>query len=1156
MQFHLAKHYPPSRQNISKHYRIHEKDAVDALQKTLIFTTEQQARITQNGIDLINRVRSIKKKEYGVDALMKEFSLGDEEGIALMCLAEALLRIPDNQTRDELIHDKLKEGDWRAHIGKSSSFFINAASYGLLLGKNLSRSFDPETLSSALTRSFARLSAPMMRLAMVQAMKVLGEQFVTGINIQEALNRTKKRTEKGYCFSFDMLGEAALTQADAERYFQDYLTAIETVGKAAHSDIYRANSVSVKLSAIHPRYSRAQYDRVMTELYPKLKRLYLLAKQYNISVNIDAEEASRLELSLDLVEKLLDEPELKGYRGIGFVVQAYSKRCPYVIDYLIALAREKSAYLMIRLVKGAYWDSEIKWAQADGLDGFPLYTRKNHTDIAYLACAQKLLAAQDVVYPQFATHNVQTLCTIYELGHDKRYEFQCLHGMGETLYDQLIDRQDFNRPVRIYAPVGTHETLLAYLVRRLLENGANSSFVHQLVDESIPAAQLMTPPWQHYAASQGEENRAVRAPSALFADRLNSSGFDLANELELDKLEQALNQAQIANARSLLAVNNEASHLTPHPVRNPADLNQVVAEVAFFAPEHLESVFNAARQSEWQAQSAVQRAQILRKTADLYQQHHGLLMKLAVLEAGKTLPNAIAELREAVDFLRYYAAQLDDLQQRGKLAPPRGTALCISPWNFPLAIFTGQIAAALAAGNAVIAKPAEQTSLIAYAAVNLFYQAGLPRSALQLILGAGDVGAALVKLPFDAIVFTGSTDVAKLIAEQCAQAENEPVLIAETGGQNVLVVDSSALSEQVVADVLSSAFDSAGQRCSALRVLLLQQEVADKLYTMLAQALQELTLGNPALLATDIGPVIDEEAKQNLLAHKAKMRGLARRYIELESADNPEAQAHGHYVAPAIYLLDDLQPLQREVFGPILHIVPYHKAQLAQQLQAINAKGYALTGGCHSRIRKQIDFVERHLKCGNFYVNRNIVGAVVGVQPFGGHGLSGTGPKAGGEFYLQRLTRATDYYSRFGDEKTLLHAKPQLDSITGEENTLAYFSGEVAILNGDLQAAQQAAERLRALGFSIVVEPSHPLAQSPQSDVRIATQWKNCQKGVFLAPLSAAQRLALQQSRDAIFKCYDWQQTQDIMPLYDEFSRSENTTAAGGNASLMATQEQ
>ncbi|SMB79439.1 L-proline dehydrogenase /delta-1-pyrroline-5-carboxylate dehydrogenase [Pasteurella testudinis DSM 23072] len=1156
MQFHLAKHYHPSRQNISKHYRINEKDAVDVLQKTLIFSAEQQERITQNGIDLINRVRNIKKKEYGVDALMKEFSLGDEEGIALMCLAEALLRIPDNQTRDELIHDKLKEGDWRAHIGKSSSFFINAASYGLLLGKNLSRSFDPETLSSALTRSFARFSAPVMRLAMVQAMKVLGEQFVTGINIQEALNRTKKRTEKGYSFSFDMLGEAALTQADAERYFQDYLTAIETVGKEAHSDIYRANSVSVKLSAIHPRYSRAQYDRVMTELYPKLKRLYLLAKQYNISVNIDAEEASRLELSLDLVEKLLDEPELKGYRGIGFVVQAYSKRCPYVIDYLIALAREKSAYLMIRLVKGAYWDSEIKWAQADGLDGFPLYTRKNHTDIAYLACAQKLLAAQDVVYPQFATHNVQTLCTIYELGRDKRYEFQCLHGMGETLYDQLIDGQDFNRLVRVYAPVGTHETLLAYLVRRLLENGANSSFVHQLVDESIPAAQLMTPPWQHYAVSQGEENRAVRAPSALFDDRLNSSGFDLTNELELDKLEQALNQAQIANARSLSAVDSEACHLTPHQVRNPADLNQVVAEVAFFAPDHLEPVFSAACQSEWQGQSAVRRAQILRKTADLYQQHHALLMKLAVLEAGKTLPNAIAELREAVDFLRYYAAQLDDLQQRGRLAPARGTALCISPWNFPLAIFTGQIAAALAAGNAVIAKPAEQTSLIAYAAVNLFYQAGLPRNALQLILGAGDVGAALVKLPFDAIVFTGSTEVAKLIAEQCAQAENEPVLIAETGGQNVLVVDSSALSEQVVADVLSSAFDSAGQRCSALRVLLLQQEVADKLYTMLAQALQELKLGNPAFLATDIGPVIDEEAKQNLLAHKAKMRELARRYIELESADNIEEQAQGHYVAPAIYLLDNLQQLQREVFGPILHIVPYRKEQLAQQLQAVNAKGYALTGGCHSRIRKQIDFVESHLKCGNFYVNRNIVGAVVGVQPFGGHGLSGTGPKAGGEFYLQRLTRTTDYYSRFGDEKTLHNAKPQLDSITGEENTLAYFSGEVAILNGDLQPAQQAAARLRAHGFSVVVEPSHPLAQSQASGVRIAAQLQDCQKGVFLAPLSAAQRLALQQSRDAIFKYYDWRQTQDIMPLYDEFSRSENTTAAGGNASLMATQEQ
>lgn len=1152
MKFKLSKQYSKLRRDITAYYRLDEKTAVDALQQTIDFTPEQEARIHNNAVTLINKVRKIKKNQYGVDALMQEFSLGDDEGIALMCLAEALLRIPDNQTRDELIHDKLKEGDWKSHIGKSASLFINAAGYGLLLGKKVSQTFDENDLSNALTRSFARLSAPVMRLAMVRAMKILGEQFVTGTDIGSALKRVQKRIAKGYAYSFDMLGEAAMTKADAQRYFQDYLQAIAVVGnESKERDIYRSNSVSVKLSAIHPRYSRAQYDRVMDELYPKLKQLFITAKEYDISVNIDAEEANRLELSLDLVEKLLDEPELKGYRGIGYVVQAYSKRCPKVIDYLIALAREKQAYLMIRLVKGAYWDSEIKWAQTDGLDGFPLYTRKNHSDIAYIACAKKLLEAQDVIYPQFATHNVQTLCTVYELGQDKQYEFQCLHGMGETLYDNITGKENFDRLVRVYAPVGTHETLLAYLVRRLLENGANSSFVHQLVDETIPAEQLVTPPWKRYAESQGHSNKAVRHPLALFNDRQNSAGFDLTNELTLEQLEQAFNQAEIHDAKSLVAFADENCHAAPQPVINPADLQHEVGQVSFFHKAHLETVFSMAKSSDWPQKSAVEKATILRKTADLYEANYALLMKLAVLEAGKTLPNAIAELREAVDFLRYYSQQIEQLENDKQAAPPRGTALCISPWNFPLAIFTGQIAASLAAGNAVVAKPAEQTSLIAFAAVNLFYQAGLPRSALQLVLGAGDIGAGLVAYPFDAVVFTGSTEVAKSINQQLAQADHDPVLIAETGGQNVLVVDSSALSEQVTADVLSSAFDSAGQRCSALRILLLQEDVADKLYTMITEAMQELTVGNPALLATDVGPVIDNEAKENLDNHKALMRQIARRYVEL---DTP---ASGHYVAPAAYWLDNLDQLTREVFGPILHIITYRKDELGATLAAVNAKGYALTGGCHSRIRKQIDFVENHLNCGNFYVNRNIVGAVVGVQPFGGHGLSGTGPKAGGEFYLQRLTKTTQYHSRFGDGQTLLSAKPVLDSITGEENTLAYLPCEVAILNGDEMQAEKAAQKLLAHGFTVLLQPEHPLAKCDAlNGIRVSADFKDCQKGVFLTALSKDQRLWYAQHCRAIFKCYDWRDTQDIIPLYDEFSRSENTTAAGGNASLMAAQEQ
>ena len=1150
MQFTLAKQYSPIRQAITANYRLDEKSAVDSLVKTLDFSPEQEQRITDNAIKLIKKLRQLKQKQYGADALMQEFSLSSEEGVALMCLAEALLRIPDAQTRDDLIYEKLQEGNWKSHIGNSNSFFINAASYGLLFGKKISETLDENSLSNALTRSFSRLSAPIMRMAIIKSMQILGKQFVTGVTMQEALQNIKPRYEKGFTFSFDMLGEAAMTEADAQRYFNDYLHAIEEVGKdAAGRTIYNGNSVSVKLSAIHPKYSRAKYDRTINELYPRLKELFLLAKKYNISINIDAEEASRLELSLDLVEKLLDEPELQGYKGIGFVVQAYSKRCPFVLDYLINLAREKQGYLMIRLVKGAYWDSEIKWAQADGLDGFPLYTRKNHTDISYIACAKKLFAAQDVIYPQFATHNVQTMCTIYELGQDKNFEFQCLHGMGETLYDNIVGKENLNRQVRVYAPVGTHATLLAYLVRRLLENGANSSFVHQLVDENIPVEQLVTPPWKLYAKSHGEPNKSVLKPLELFKNRKNSAGFDLSNELELTRLEQALNTATIENAVSLVAFENGENE-PAHQVTNPANLNETVAEVAFLAVNQAEKAFTAADNTQWKAKSAVEKANVLRNAADLYEEHFGLLMKLAVVEAGKTLPNAIAELREAVDFLRYYAVQLEQLATQNHLAEPRGKVLCISPWNFPLAIFTGQIAASLAAGNAVIAKPAEQTSLIAYAAVKLLHQAGIPKETLQLVLGAGDLGAALVQQAFDGVVFTGSTEVAKLIEQRLALADNDPVLIAETGGQNVLVVDSSALPEQVVADVLSSAFDSAGQRCSALRILLLQEDVADHYYKMITEAIKELSLGDPRLLATDIGPVIDEEAKQNLENHKATMRKVARAYAEI---DTP---TQGHFVAPSVYLLDNLVQLQREVFGPILHIVRYKKDNLLNVLKAVNEKGYALTGGCHTRIRKQMDMVERHLNCGNFYINRNIVGAVVGVQPFGGHGLSGTGPKAGGEFYLQRLTRTPRYYSQFGDENTLGTTKPILESITGEHNSLAYLPCEVAILNGDLPAAERAAEKLLAKGFSILVEPKHPLAAKAKPGIRVDTKLGHCQKGIYLTALDKANRQWLAENSKAIFKCYDWQNTQDLLPLYDEFSRSYNTTAAGGNTSLMSSQEE
>lgn len=1131
------------RRLISQNYACSEKEAVTKLVGTLHFSPEQEASISQVAQQLITKIRAKKRKHYGVDALMHEFSLGCEEGIALMCLAEALLRIPDSETRYALINDKLKLGDWRAHVRRSGSLFTNAASYGLLLGSKISAALSEEILSSALMKSFAKLSAPMMKLAIEKAMGILGDQFVTGETMDDALKNIVDREKMGYCFSFDMLGEAAMTMQDADKYLRDYVEAIHAVGRqSAGRSLYDANGVSVKLSAIHPRYSRSQQQRVMQELYPRLKQLFVLAKQYNIGLNIDAEEASRLEISLDLLEKLLQDPDLAGFEGIGFVVQAYSKRCPYVLDYIIEMNRRYQRKMMVRLVKGAYWDSEIKWAQTEGVEGFPLYTRKVHTDISYLSCAQKLLAAQDVIYPQFATHNVQTLATIAELGKDKEFEFQCLHGMGETLYDNVVGAHQFNRRVRVYAPVGTHQTLLAYLVRRLLENGANSSFVHQLVDPNISIEELIEAPWKKFARFQGEPNKAIKLPANLFANRRNSAGFNLNDEMALLRLEEALNQAQYSDIASLCAETVMADK--QYATVNPAQLDQVLANVTFMSVESVATVFEAAKNSSWQQKSVAERASILEQAADLYEENFGLLIKLAIEEAGKTLPNAIGELREAVDFLRYYAEQIRSLEEKGVLAEPLGSVLCISPWNFPLAIFTGQVVAALAAGNSVVAKPAEQTSLIAYYAVKLLHQAGVPQDALQLTLGAGELGAALVAQPFNAVMFTGSTEVAHLINKQLISREDQPVLIAETGGMNVMVVDSSALLEQVITDVLSSAFDSAGQRCSALRILLVQEDIADRLYEMLTQAMQELVLGNPAYLNTDIGPVIDAEAKQKLLDYQETVRKISRRYLELTTPTS------GHFVAPSIYEVGSLDQITHEVFGPILHFVRYKVQSLPRLLSEVNAKGYALTGGCHSRIQRTVRFVEENLQCGNFYINRNIVGAVVGVQPFGGHGLSGTGPKAGGELYVQRLTKTTQYYS------SLVERPKVLPSITGELNSIDYKPTSILLLGDDIARLLAAYRNLQQAGFKVVVEKDSPLLAQDLPDLESRIQGQHYQKAVFVSPVSLEKRQALAEHNPAILCLYDWTTTQDLTLLYHEFSRSENIAAAGGNATLMAIEEQ
>jgi len=957
-----------------------------------------------------------------VQGLLQEFSLSSQEGIALMCLAEALLRIPDRATRDALIRDKLSTGNWQPHLGKSTSIFVNAATWGLMLTGKLVATHNESGLDSALGRVLVRGGEPLVRKGVDMAMRLMGEQFVTGETIGKALANAVKHEARGFRYSYDMLGEAALTDADALGYLASYEQAIHAIGRAAAgAGIYRGPGISIKLSALHPRYSRAQYERTMDELYPRLLSLAELARRYDIGLNIDAEEADRLELSLDLLERLCREPSLAGWNGIGFVIQAYQKRCPHVIDWLIDLARRSRHRLMIRLVKGAYWDSEIKRAQIDGLEDYPVYTRKAHTDLAYLACARKLLAAPEAVYPQFATHNAHTLAAIYHLAgqnyYEGQYEFQCLHGMGEPLYDQVVGQGDgrLGRPCRIYAPVGTHETLLAYLVRRLLENGANTSFVNRVADRSLAIEELVTDPSvtvETHAATEGRvglPHPRIPLPRALYPTRANSQGLDLANEQRLGSLSAALLQSTLREWQAAPMLAQPVPPGPTQPVRNPARLEDIVGQVqeagmdeVSLALQHAQDAFEI-----WQATPPAERAAILERAADMLDTQMQQLLGLLVREAGKTLANAVSEVREAVDFLRYYAAQVR-ADFSNETHRPLGPVVCISPWNFPLAIFVGQVAAALAAGNTVLAKPAEQTPLIAAQAIRILQGAGLPPGALQLLPGRGEtVGAALVAdVRVRGVLFTGSTQVARLLQRAVAGRLDHlghPVpLIAETGGQNAMIVDSSALVEQVVNDVMTSAFDSAGQRCSAMRLLCVQEDIADRTLEMLKGAMAECTIGNPEHLCVDVGPVIDAEARDALLAHIEAMRakGHAVHQSARAHGDDP---AQGTYVPPTLIEIDSIAELEKEVFGPVLHVLRYERADLDTVVEQINATGYGLTLGVHSRIDETIQHIVSRARVGNLYVNRNMVGAVVGVQPFGGEGLSGTGPKAGGPLYLNRL---------------------------------------------------------------------------------------------------------------------------------------------------------
>jgi RHH-type proline utilization regulon transcriptional repressor/proline dehydrogenase/delta 1-pyrroline-5-carboxylate dehydrogenase len=1000
----------------------HRQDETAAVATILAaeIPAEARERIAMTARRLVETVRRERLGKGGLDAFLHEYALSSPEGVALMCLAEALLRIPDSETVDKLIRDKIAAADWRSHLGHSGSLFVNASTWALMLTGRLLRPDNEGDLGDVLRRLVARSSEPVWRQAVAAAMRILAGQFVMGRTIEEALERARAAERHGYRHSFDMLGEAARTMADAERYHTAYRHAIAAIGTAAAGrGIEGGPGISVKLSALHPRYEIAQNDRILHELLPSLLDLARHARDAGIGFTVDAEEADRLELSLDLVEALATAPELAGWDGLGLAVQAYQKRALPLVDWLAELARRANRRLMVRLVKGAYWDTEIKNAQERGLDGYPVFTRKLATDVSYLACAKRLLAAGKAFYPQFATHNAHTLAAVLEMGTGRAdWEFQRLHGMGEALYGEVVGPDKMDRPCRVYAPVGGHEDLLAYLVRRLLENGANTSFVNRIVDQRAPIDEIVADPIARLAGLPQKPHPKIPLPRDLFQpERRNSRGLDLADPRTLADLQAGLTEAlrRPSDARPIVGGAELAG--TEEPVLDPSDHRRELGSVAASGPEAIElALTRAARAApSWNDTPAETRAAVLERAADLYESDRAALIALIVREGGRTIPAALSEVREAADFLRYYAGRARaEFAMPQRLPGPtgehntialhgRGVFACISPWNFPLSIFTGQVAAALAAGNAVIAKPAEQTPLVAAAAVRHLLAASIPDDVLHLLPGTGEtVGAALVGDPRIAgIAFTGSTETARAINQTLA-ARSGPIvpLIAETGGQNAMIVDSSALAEQVVADVLISAFDSAGQRCSALRLLYVQEDIADRLLQMLTGAMAELAIGDPALIATDIGPVIDEEARQALERHAARMVREGRLLYQCRL---PSGTEHGTFFAPRVFEIDSANRLEREVFGPILHLIRWRADRLDAVIDEIAAIGYALTLGIHSRIDETVAHILARLGVGNSYVNRNMIGAVVGAQPFGGERLSGTGPKAGGPRYLHRF---------------------------------------------------------------------------------------------------------------------------------------------------------
>ncbi len=1106
---------------------------------------DARARITAGGADLVARIRASAKPGL-MEVFLAEYGLSTDEGIALMCLAEALLRVPDAETMDALIEDKIAPSDWGKHLGRSSSSLVNASTWALMLtGKVLDER--KTSVVGHLRGAVKRLGEPVIRGAVTRAMKEMGRNFVLGETIEKAMKRASDLEARGYSYSYDMLGEAARTEADARRYHLSYGAAITAIARAATKGDIRSNpGISVKLSALHPRYEVAKRARVMEELVPRVRALAGLAKAAGLGFNIDAEEADRLELSLEVIEAVLSDPALRGWDGFGVVVQAYGRRAGAVIDWLYAVAQRLDRRIMVRLVKGAYWDAEVKRAQVLGLESFPVFTRKQATDVSYIANARKLLAMTDRIYPQFATHNAHTVAAILEMARDKNaFEFQRLHGMGERLHDIVLT--DHGTRCRIYAPVGAHRDLLAYLVRRLLENGANSSFVNQIVNEEVSPERVAACPITALEAIPHVENAAILTGPELFNTRRNSRGWDLTDTAAL---------AGIAAARAPFeAVEFEATPmLAGHMVGglrkdvvNPA----TGARIGHVLTASAADVDTALRLAEPWAATADIRAKALRRAADLLEANFGQIFAILAREAGKTLADAVAELREAVDFMRFYADGAEALT-----LPARGVFACISPWNFPLAIYLGQISAALAAGNAVLAKPAEQTPLIAALAVKVLHEAGVPASALQLLPGDGAVGAMLTRdARVAGVVFTGSTATAlKIRASMAEYLSPDAPLIAETGGLNAMLVDSTALPEQAVRDILASSFQSAGQRCSALRCLYVQEDVAETVQEMLFGAMDELSLGNPLDLFTDVGPVIDAQARTLIADYVEAARAEGRVLHELRTP------TEGHFIAPVVLRVGGIADMPREIFGPVLHIATFKASEVAQVIAAVNASGYGLTFGLHTRIDDRVQEVVEALEVGNTYVNRNQIGAVVGSQPFGGEGLSGTGPKAGGPEYLRRF--AVQAVERVQADATTA-AEPEVAAIlnqkrqtpvvwtrllpgpTGESNRLSVLARPPILCLGPTAATALAqAEAVRGLGGHAI----EAAALAPEALTRLSGFGGAIWWGEATAGRAYAQALA---KRDG-----------PILPLIGEMPDAAHvllerhvcidTTASGGNAQLLA----